>query len=79
MEVGLADAPRADEILLILVNDHGRARARAGRRLEGVGDQGSGRAGMNARIRKLATLIEETHVEMARASRRRRARRSRSR
>ena len=67
IEVGVADAPRADEMLLALAMTTGPARAQSRRRARGVPDQGSGRAEMKAKIRKLVTVVEETRVEMDRA------------
>ena len=48
MEVGIADAPRADEIVLVLVMTTGAARPCPRRRPQGARDQGRGRAAMNA-------------------------------
>ena len=67
IEVGVADAPRADEMLLALAMTTGpRVHNRAGG-LEAVPDQGTGWVEMKAKIRKLVTFVEETRVEMDRA------------
>ena len=66
MEVGVSDAPRADEIVLALVMTTGpRIHARVGG-LAASADQGRGRIAMKARIRKLVTILEEVRTEMGR-------------
>ena len=71
IEVGVADAPRADEMLLVLVMTTRRARPQPRRRPQGGRHQGEGRPAMNAKIRKIVTFVEETREEgAARSSRR---------
>ena len=66
MEVGLPDAPRADELLLALVMTTGaRIHARVGG-LAAFRHQGRGRTEMSADIRKIAVFVEETRREMGR-------------
>ena len=66
IEVGVADAPRADEMLLALAMTTGpRVHNRAGG-LEAP-NQGTGWIEMKAKIRKLVTFVEETRIEMDRA------------
>ena len=67
IEVGVADAPRADEMLLALAMTTGAARPQSRRRPEGVRDQGRGRPAMKAKIRKLITFVEETRERDAAA------------
>ena len=69
MEIGIADAPNANEILLALVMTTGpRVHARVGG-LKGFRNQGTGRLAMKtesvpspekAKIRKIVTFVEET-------------------
>ena len=67
IEVGIADAPRADEMLLVLAMTTGaRVHDRAGG-LKASRDQGIGRSQMKAQIRKIVTIVEETRFEMGRA------------
>ena len=79
MEVGVNDAPRADEILLALVMTTGaRVHARVGglkaSEIKGKTDCGKDKArrrthedeSMKAKIRKIATFVEETQREMDR-------------
>ena len=67
IEVGVADAPRADEILLALAMTTGpRVHNRAGG-LEASQIKGLDGSAMKAKIRKLVTFVEETRVEMDRA------------
>ena len=67
IEVGVADAPRADEMLLALAMTTGpRVHNRAGG-LEASQIKGSDGLKMKAKIRKLVTVVEETRVEMDRA------------
>src|SRR5690606_3036055 len=47
-------------------HDDGAAHPRPRRRAEGERDQGRGRPEMKAKIRKIATFVEETHTEMGR-------------
>ena len=60
IEVGIVDAPRADEMVLALAHDHRPARTRPRRRPRGKGYQGRGRTAVSAKIRKLVTVVEET-------------------
>ncbi len=69
MEVGLNDAPRADEMALVLVMTTGSARPRPRRRACRQGHQGRGRTEMSAEIRKLAVWVEETQREAGRVRR----------
>ena len=59
MEVGIPDAPRADEMVLALGNDHGRKNSCTRGRIEGLRDQGRGRIAMKAKIRKIVALVEK--------------------
>ncbi len=66
IEVGLPDAPKANEMVVALVMTDGGPGPCPGRRPRGAGRQGGGRSEMKAKIRKIVTVVDETLTEQGR-------------